>query len=111
MGNVIQYLLFLGFGKVDGEFWLGNDHLHRLTQDKTTMLRVDLWDIYGQYWWAEYDTFFVDDEKSGYMVKFDGYHGNASDAMASYHQNMKFSTRDNDQVLHFSPVTSFAQRS
>lgn len=88
-----------GFGKVDGEFWLGNDHLHRLTQDKTTMLRVDLWDIYGQYWWAEYDTFFVDDEKSGYMVKFDGYHGNASDAMASYHQNMKFSTRDNDQDL------------
>ena len=20
------------------------------------MLRVDLWDIYGQFWWAEYDT-------------------------------------------------------
>ena len=63
------------------------------------MLRVDLWDIYGQYWWAEYDTFSVDDENHGYSVQFHGYQGNASDAMASYHQSMKFSTRDNDQDL------------
>jgi len=88
-----------GFGSVNGEFWLGNDHLHELTKENTTMLRVDLWDIYGQYWWAEYDTFSVDDETHGYSVQFHGYQGNASDAMASYHQSMKFSTRDNDQDL------------
>nr|CAG4643071.1 EOG090X02LG [Ilyocryptus agilis] len=88
-----------GFGSVHGEFWLGNDHLHEITKDNTTMLRVDLWDIYGQYWWAEYDSFSVGDEKSGYVVQFHGYTGNASDAMASYHQSMRFSTRDNDQDL------------
>nr|CAG4634662.1 EOG090X02LG [Alona affinis] len=88
-----------GFGSVHGEFWLGNDHLHQLTKDNTTILRVDLWDIYGQYWWAEYDSFLVSDERSGYTVQFHGYTGNASDAMASYHQSMKFSTRDNDQDL------------
>ena len=82
-----------------GEFWLGNDQLHQLTRDNTTMLRVDLWDIYGQYWWAEYDSFLVDSENEGYAVQFQGYTGNASDAMASYHQAMKFSTRDNDQDL------------
>lgn len=63
------------------------------------MLRVDLWDIYGQYWWAEYDSFLVGNENDGYAVQFHGYTGNASDAMASYHQSMKFSTRDNDQDL------------
>jgi len=88
-----------GFGDVKGEFWLGNDQLHGLTGDNTTMLRVDLWDIYGQYWWAEYDSFYVDDEQNGYGVQFHGYQGNASDAMASYHQSMKFSTRDKDQDL------------
>jgi len=88
-----------GFGSVHSEFWLGNDNLHQLTKENTTMLRVDLWDIYGQYWWAEYDTFSVDDENHGYSVQFHGYQGNASDAMASYHQSMKFSTRDNDQDL------------
>nr|CAG4649162.1 EOG090X02LG [Scapholeberis mucronata]SVE93501.1 EOG090X02LG [Scapholeberis mucronata] len=88
-----------GFGSVLGEFWLGNDNLHRLTKDNATMLRVDLWDIYGQYWWAEYDSFLVASENDGYAVQFHGYMGNASDAMASYHQSMKFSTRDNDQDL------------
>lgn len=88
-----------GFGSVLGEFWLGNDNLHRLTKENTTMLRVDLWDIYGQYWWAEYDSFLVGSENEGYAVQFHGYTGNASDAMASYHQSMKFSTRDNDQDL------------
>ena len=88
-----------GFGSVLGEFWLGNDNLHRLTKDNATMLRVDLWDIYGQYWWAEYDSFLVGSENEGFAVQFHGYTGNASDAMASYHQSMKFSTRDNDQDL------------
>lgn len=88
-----------GFGSPLGEFWLGNDNLHRLTRDNATMLRVDLWDIYGQYWWAEYDSFAVAGEGEGYAVQFHGYTGNASDAMASYHQGMKFSTRDNDQDL------------
>ena len=88
-----------GFGSIHGEFWLGNDHLHQLTKDNTTSLRVDLWDIYGQYWWAQYDSFYVADEHSGYGVRFHGYTGNASDAMASYHQSMKFSTRDMDQDL------------
>nr|CAG4641528.1 EOG090X02LG [Eurycercus lamellatus] len=88
-----------GFGSVHSEFWLGNDHLHQMTKDNTTMLRVDLWDIYGQYWWAEYDSFLVAGENEGYSVQFHGYTGNASDAMASYHQSMRFSTRDNDQDL------------
>lgn len=88
-----------GFGSVLGEFWMGNDKLHDMTKDNSTMLRVDLWDIYGQYWWAEYDSFLVANESDGYAVQFHGYTGNASDAMASYHQGMRFSTRDHDQDL------------
>nr|CAG4640696.1 EOG090X02LG [Eulimnadia texana] len=87
-----------GFGSAYGDYWLGNDHLHALTASNSTSLRVDMWDIYGQYWWAEYDHFRVDNESNGYALDVSGFRGNASDAMA-YHRGMNFSTRDNDQDL------------
>ena len=31
-----------GFGNLNGEFWLGNDNLHRLTATDDVTLRVDL---------------------------------------------------------------------
>ena len=34
----------VGFGNKNGEFWLGNDNLYRLTANSDMMLRVDLVD-------------------------------------------------------------------
>ena len=37
-----------GFGNVAAEHWLGNENLHRLTQNRDYELRVDLEDWQGQ---------------------------------------------------------------
>ena len=51
-----------GFGDLNGEFWLGNDNLHRLTAAYGVILRVDLEDFDGDIRYAEYMTFRVPDE-------------------------------------------------
>ena len=53
-----------GFGDLNGEFWLGNDNLHRLTAADDVMLRVDLEDFDGNIMitYTEYTTFKVADE-------------------------------------------------
>ena len=46
-----------GFGKLDREFWLGNDKIYQLTKSGDMMLRVELEAHDGRKAWAEYDTF------------------------------------------------------
>ncbi|XP_066488681.1 fibrinogen alpha chain [Tiliqua scincoides] len=100
-----------GFGSVDGkgqgEFWLGNENLHILTQ-KDTVLRIQLEDWEGNEAYAEYNIR-IGSESEGYILRVSGYSGTAGDALIigseeegseyTAHANMKFSTfdRDNDQ--------------
>ena len=71
-----------GFGDLKGEFWLGNDNLHRLTATDDTILRVDLEDFDGNKAYAEYTTFKVADEADKYRLSIGGYSGTAGDSMA-----------------------------
>lgn len=87
-----------GFGSPVNEFWAGNEALHRLTRDNCTRLKIDLIDIYGTYWRADYDQFRVDSEESGYRLSVSGFSGNATDAM-SYQNGMKFSAKDRDMDI------------
>lgn len=87
-----------GFGSPVNEFWLGNEALHRLTRDNCTSLRVDLTDIYGSHWRAEYDNFLVESENTGYRLSVSGYSGNATDAL-SYQNGMSFSAKDRDMDI------------
>ncbi|RZF37866.1 hypothetical protein LSTR_LSTR013186 [Laodelphax striatellus] len=86
----------LGFGSAEGEFWLGNEAIHQVTRDNDTALRIELVDIYGQVWHAEYDEFAVTSQADGYRLHVAGYHGNASDAL-EYQNHMQFSTIDRDR--------------
>ena len=71
-----------GFGNLSGEFWLGNDNLHRLTSaSDDVMLRVDLEDFDGNITYAEYTTFQVADEADKYRITIGGYNGTAGDSM------------------------------
>ncbi|KAL9982263.1 hypothetical protein ACROYT_G004288 [Oculina patagonica] len=84
-----------GFGELNGEFWLGNDNLHRLTAADDVMLRVDLEDFDGDIRYAEYTTFKEADEGDKYRLLIGGYSGTAGDSMA-YQSGMQFSTKDED---------------
>lgn len=84
-----------GFGDLNGEFWLGNDNLNRLTALGDVTLRVDLEDFEGNITHAEYTTFKVADEADKYRLLIGGYNGSAGDSM-SYHSNSTFSTMDQD---------------
>nr|XP_006111615.1 fibrinogen alpha chain [Pelodiscus sinensis] len=100
-----------GFGSMDGkgkgEFWLGNENIHLLTQ-KDTVLRVELEDWDGNEAYAEYNIH-VGSESDGYVLSVSAYEGTAGDALIigsveegieyTAHANMKFSTfdRDSDQ--------------
>ena len=78
-----------GFGNLNGEFWLGNDNLHRLTAADDVMLRVDLEDFEGDIRYAEYTTFKVADEGDKYRLLIGGYKGTAGNALRSPSQPIK----------------------
>lgn len=91
-----------GFGDQNGEFWLGNDHIHHLTTQGSYKLRVDMEDWNGNKYHAIYDTFWIEGESQNYRLHISRYHGNAGDSMTTVrddHNGMEFSTfdRDNDR--------------
>lgn len=75
-----------GFGNLRGEFWLGNDNLHRLTAADNLTLRVDLEDFDGNITYAEYKTFKVADEGDKYRLLIGGYNGPMANDSMAYHK-------------------------
>ena len=65
-----------GFGVLGGEFWLGNDKIHRLASEynfENVRLRVDLEDFEGNTAYAEYDGFGVMSENDKYKLMLGDY--------------------------------------
>ena len=89
-----------GFGKLNGNFWLGLEKIHRITaKDSRPTLRVEVRHKNEKNGYAEYTTFRVSDESDKYRLTVGGYSGNAGDSLAA-HNGMFFSTydRDNDRL-------------
>ncbi|KAK6627636.1 hypothetical protein RUM44_010115 [Polyplax serrata] len=84
--------------EIRGEFWLGNEALHRLTAENCSSLKIDFTDIYGKKWVAEYEEFYISDAEDGYRIHVSGYSGNASDAL-EYQNKMQFSAVDSDRDI------------
>ena len=94
-----------GFGKEEGEFWLGLEKLYEMTAAGPMRLRVEMVDRFGECTFAEYASFSVGNESSSYRLSLSGYANDstASDAMLtkfySYDtmmNGMEFSTTDRD---------------
>ena len=58
-----------GFGQMDGEYWLGLDKIHRVSNIGHNVLRIDLADFEGQYRYAQYDIFEVGSEDGNYKLR------------------------------------------
>ncbi|XP_060569086.1 fibrinogen C domain-containing protein 1-A-like [Ruditapes philippinarum] len=87
------------FGDLNGEFWLGNEHLSLLTASGEHELRIELEDFDGNSVYAKYSKFKIYPEDDNYKLEVSGYSGTAGDSLAEHNGRM-FSTfdRDNDHA-------------
>ena len=84
-----------GFGSPDGEFWVGNEFLYKITKSKPLQLRIDMEDFDGDTAFAVYEEFKVGTEEDKYRLHVTGYSGTAGDSFGE-HAGMQFSTFDSD---------------
>ncbi|KAK3771548.1 hypothetical protein RRG08_066638 [Elysia crispata] len=89
-----------GFGKLDGDFWLGNEAIHILTYVQPQELMVELRSE-GKDYFATYKSFLVKSESDKYRLQLGAVSSSLDDGNygLSYSNGASFSTfdRDNDQ--------------
>ncbi|KAJ8033064.1 Fibrinogen C domain-containing protein 1-A [Holothuria leucospilota] len=85
-----------GFGSLKRNFWLGNEQIYYLLNQKSYKLRIDIVNSKGVSLFDEYATFRLGDEDTKYRIVEQGaYTGTAGDGM-HYTRGYKFSTFDQD---------------
>ncbi|XP_071798853.1 ficolin-3-like [Asterias amurensis] len=96
--NWVDYRV--GFGDLDGEFWLGNDNLRNLTESVGMwQLRFDLENWFGEKAWSGYEGFRISGEN--FQLNVDSYNerSTAGDSVIDVGEKytidgMMFSTKD-----------------
>ena len=83
-----------GFGDVRGEFWLGNEKIHQLTEIPS-QLRAEIKTKDDGSKYAKYSNFTVTNEASHYTLFVGFYSGTATDRLTA-HNGMAFTTKDRD---------------
>lgn len=87
-----------GFGELSGEYWLGLDKIHILTNNRpgeTHELRVDMTTFKNETYFAQYSSFRVGDANSKYVMIIGGYYKGNGNALY-YHNGRRFTTKDQD---------------
>ncbi|GBO21995.1 Techylectin-5A, partial [Araneus ventricosus] len=90
----------IGFGDIEKDFWLGNDNIYFLTNQRPYSIRFDLQAVDGEKRHAHYDGFWIEDEGNKYRLHIEGYSGDAGDSMSERQNNQKFTTKDQDNDSH-----------
>jgi ficolin len=55
-----------GFGQAQSEYWLGLEHITKLSNSADTRIRIDLTDFQGHKAYVEHENFFVSDADDNY---------------------------------------------
>jgi len=87
------------FGDKSGNFWLGLEELHQISSLwKHLTFRAELKYWNGEQAWAEYKTFYVHDENSGFRLSIGGYEDKSTAANSMMENDaLRFSTYDRDR--------------
>ena len=95
-----------GFGDPTGNFWMGLEKLHILTNnDQSVQLRIELLTTTGTWVSVEYTTFIIDSESGLYRIHVSGWTGDTPDIFTippsgNVNNGMAFSTKDRDNDLY-----------
>ncbi|XP_035269665.1 angiopoietin-related protein 4-like [Anguilla anguilla] len=85
-----------GFGKLEGEFWLGLEKIHTLSQQGDYILHVEFSDWKGESQTIKYP-FHLSGEENSYSLHLQGgSSGDLESALTSDPSGVPFSTRDRD---------------
>ncbi|CAH1155540.1 unnamed protein product [Phaedon cochleariae] len=86
-----------GFGKLEGEFWIGLENIYALTGFEVNELLIEIVDRDQVTAYAHYKAFGIGPEKEGYPLKvLRDFFGDAGDSLTD-HLGSKFTTKDLDQ--------------
>jgi ficolin len=85
-----------GFGRLDGEHWLGLDKINRLSKTMPHKLRIELTGFDGAKKFGTWRTFMVDDEAHKYTLTARGFRDGGIGNSLRYHSGRPFSTYDRD---------------
>ncbi|XP_050081822.1 fibrinogen-like protein 1 [Anopheles aquasalis] len=85
-----------GFGEVDGEHWLGLEHIHQFTKEHDCELLVEMKDFFNNSKYARYSSFGIGSEAEQYRLTTLGTHSGTAGDSLQFHKGMKFSTPDSD---------------
>nr|Q9U8W8.1 RecName: Full=Techylectin-5A; Flags: Precursor [Tachypleus tridentatus]BAA84188.1 techylectin-5A [Tachypleus tridentatus] len=89
----------LGFGNIEKDFWLGNDRIFALTNQRNYMIRFDLKDKENDTRYAIYQDFWIENEDYLYCLHIGNYSGDAGNSFGR-HNGHNFSTIDKDHDTH-----------
>ncbi|CAG5887955.1 unnamed protein product [Menidia menidia] len=87
-----------GFGEPRGEHWMGNQHLHLLSNQGHYSLRIDMQDWSHVHRHGLYQSFRIDDEENQYRLHISGFSGTVEDSFGWYHDQHGFSTPDTGNI-------------
>ncbi|XP_074676025.1 angiopoietin-2 isoform X2 [Strix aluco] len=86
----------MGFGDPAGEYWLGNEFVSQLTNQKRYVLKIHLKDWEGNEAYALYDHFSLASEELKYRIYLKGLTGTAGKISSISQPGNDFSTKDAD---------------
>uniref|UniRef100_UPI00358EBA3B angiopoietin-4-like isoform X1 n=2 Tax=Myxine glutinosa TaxID=7769 RepID=UPI00358EBA3B len=86
----------MGFGQIEGEHWLGNELIRKITSSSPQRLRIFLQDWDGAEGTATYNRFSIGPEEQHYRLRVAGYTGSLGNHGSLPAPNAPFSTPDQD---------------
>ncbi|XP_006147582.1 angiopoietin-related protein 3 [Tupaia chinensis] len=95
-----------GFGRLDGEFWLGLEKIYSIVKQANYILRIELEDWKDNMYYIEY-SFHLGNHETNYTVHLVKITGNIPNVLPE-HKDLKFSTWDHKAKEHFNCPESYS---